>query len=59
MPNFQIEKLYFLAEIFFPESGFFSRAKNQNSVKIMLWRINLSLQKDTFCDNWTTIVGQS
>jgi hypothetical protein len=38
---------------------FFSWAKNLNSAKIMLWRINLSLQKHTVCDQWTKIVAKS
>jgi hypothetical protein len=60
MPNFEIEKPYFLAEYFFPESGLiFFRAKNQNSAEITPWRINLSLKKYTFCDDWTKIVAQS
>jgi hypothetical protein len=31
----------------------------QNSAKITLWRVNLSLKKYTFCDNWTKIEAQS
>jgi len=38
---------------------FFPWAKNLNSAKIMLWRINLSLQKHTVCDQWTKIVAKS
>jgi hypothetical protein len=46
--------------IFFPESGLvFSWGKIPNSAKIMLWRVNLSLQKYTFCKNWPIIVAQS
>jgi hypothetical protein len=60
VPNFKIDKSYFFAIYFFPESGvIFSSAKTQNSAEIAPWRINLSLQKYTFCDNWTKIVAQS
>ena len=50
----------FLQYIFFSESGvIFSSAKTQNSAEIAPWRINLSLQKYTFCDNWTKFEAQS
>ncbi len=41
-------EILFLAELFFPKSGLFPREKIQNSAKIMLLRVNLSLQKYTF-----------
>jgi hypothetical protein len=55
-----LENPIFKGNIVFPESGLiFSRAKNWNSAKITPWRINLSLQKYTFGENWTKIVAQS
>jgi hypothetical protein len=60
VPNFEIGETYFLDGKFFLVSGLiFSRAKNQNSAEITPWRINLSLKKYTFCDNWTKILAQS
>ena len=56
LPNFEIEKSFFFPWI---RHNFFSRAQNRNFAEIMPWRINLSLQKYTFCDNLTKIVGQS
>ena len=55
VPNFEIGEPYFLAGHFFPwiRPNFFI------GQKITPWRINLSLKKYTFCDNWTKIVGQS
>jgi hypothetical protein len=54
-------KNLFFSRIFFPlnQAKFFSKAKNLNVAKITPWRINLSLKKYTFCDNWTKIVAQS
>jgi hypothetical protein len=60
VPSFEIVKSFFLGALFFPESGLiFLKEKTQNSTKIMLWRINLSVQKYTFCKNWTKILDQS
>ncbi len=60
MPNFEIEKTYFFAIYVFPwiRPNFFV-GKNSNSVKISLWRVNLSFQKYTFCKNWKKLVAQS
>jgi hypothetical protein len=50
VPSFEIVKSFFFGALFFPESGLiFLKENTQNSTKIMLWRINLSVQKYTFC----------
>ncbi len=58
MPSFKIEKSYFFAGYFFSwiRPNFFQGQKNWNSAEIAPWRINFSLKKYTFCENWTKIM---
>ena len=55
----KLENPIFSRIYFLNQAEYFPRGKIPNSADKMCLRVNVSLQKYTFCKNWRKIVGQS